>query len=74
MPRATELVLDTGVVVYDTLFVVLAEYTGTVMVTADDKLLRTLQAPSVRALHTRCLELIAYCISRACYNLVAGFR
>jgi predicted nucleic acid-binding protein len=43
MPRATELVLDTGVIIYDALFLVLAEYAGTVMVTADDKLLRTLE-------------------------------
>ena len=43
MPRATELVLETGVIIYDALFLVLAEYTGTVMVAADDKLLRALK-------------------------------
>jgi predicted nucleic acid-binding protein len=43
MPRATELVLDTGVIIYDALFLVLAEHAGTVMVTADDKLLRALE-------------------------------
>ena len=43
MPRAAELVLETGVIVYDALFLALAEYAGTVMVTADDKLLKTLK-------------------------------
>ncbi len=43
MPRAAELVLETGVIIYDALFLALAEYAGTVMVTADDKLLRTLK-------------------------------
>lgn len=43
MPRATELVLETGVIIYDALFLVLAEYAGTVMVTADDKLLKGLE-------------------------------
>jgi predicted nucleic acid-binding protein len=43
MPRAAELVLETGVSIYDALFLALAEYSGTVMVTADDKLLRTLK-------------------------------
>lgn len=43
MPRAAELVLETEVIIYDALFLALAEYVGTVMVTADDKLLRTLK-------------------------------
>lgn len=51
MPRATELVLETGVIVYDALFLALAEYAGTVMVTADDKLLRTLVKHRVRGPH-----------------------
>lgn len=41
MPRAVE-VADTGVIVYDALFVALAEAMNTVVVTADDRLLRTL--------------------------------
>lgn len=43
MPRAAELVLETGVIIYDALFLALAEYADTVMVTADGKLLRTLK-------------------------------
>lgn len=43
MPRAAELALETRVIIYDALFLGLAEYADTVMVTADDKLLRTLK-------------------------------
>ena len=50
MPRATELVLETGVIIYDALFLVLAEYAGTIMVTADDKLLRTLEGTGYASL------------------------
>lgn len=44
MPRAAELVLETGVIVYDALFLALAEYTSTPVVTADGKLLKTLES------------------------------
>ena len=40
--RAVEITLDSGVVVYDALFLALAEEAGTVVVTADYKLLRVL--------------------------------
>ena len=43
MPRAADLVLETEVIIYDALFLALAEYADTVMVTADDKLLRVLK-------------------------------
>jgi predicted nucleic acid-binding protein len=43
MPRAAEMVLETGVIVYDALFLALAEEADTVMVTADDKLLGALR-------------------------------
>lgn len=43
MPRAAELVLETGVIIYDALFLALAEYADTFMVTADDKLLWSLK-------------------------------
>jgi len=43
MPRAAEIVFESGVIVYDALFLTLAEETGTVMVTADRKLLRDLK-------------------------------
>jgi predicted nucleic acid-binding protein len=39
-PRAVEIALESGVIVYDALFLALAEEAGTVVVTADDKLLR----------------------------------
>lgn len=42
MPRAIE-VADTGVIIYDALFIALAEATNTVVTTADDRLLRTLK-------------------------------
>ena len=42
MPRAVQLAFDTGAIVYDALFLALAEDAETVMVTSDGKLLRTL--------------------------------
>ncbi len=43
MPRAAEIASSTGVIIYDALFLALAEDADTVMVTADDKLLRVLR-------------------------------
>jgi len=43
MPRAAEIVLETGVIVYDALFLALAEVADTILVTADEKLLRTVE-------------------------------
>lgn len=43
MPRAAEIVLESGVIVYDALFLALAENAQTVVVTADDKLLKDLK-------------------------------
>lgn len=43
MPRAVEILLETGTIVYDALFLALAEDAGTVVVTADGKLLRDLR-------------------------------
>ena len=43
MPRAAQIALDTGVIIYDALFLALAEDAESVMVTADDRLLKTLQ-------------------------------
>lgn len=43
MPRAAEIVFESEAIVYDALFLALAEETGTVMVTADRKLLRALK-------------------------------
>lgn len=42
MPRAAEIALETGVIVYDALFLSLAEDADTIVVTADDKLLKTI--------------------------------
>lgn len=42
MPRAAEISLQTGVIVYDALFLALAEDAETVMLTADDRLLKTI--------------------------------
>jgi predicted nucleic acid-binding protein len=44
MPRAAEITLETGVIVYDALFLALAEDSQAVVVTADDRLLKDLEA------------------------------
>ncbi len=52
MPRAAEIALETGVIVYDALFLALAEDSGTIMVTADTKLLNILEGtPYARLAH-----------------------
>jgi two-component system response regulator DesR len=43
MPRAAGIVFDSGAIIYDALFLALAESTETLTVTADDKLLRALE-------------------------------
>lgn len=43
MPRAAEIALQTRVIIYDALFLVLAENSETVVVTADGKLLKALE-------------------------------
>ena len=43
MPRATEIVFESGVIIYDALFLALAEYSGAVMITADKRLLNLLE-------------------------------
>lgn len=50
MPRAVELTFETGAIVYDALFLALAEDAETVMVTADGKLLKTLDGTSYAGL------------------------
>ncbi len=44
--RAVEIALTTGVIVYDALFLALAEDAGTVVITADGRLLRSLEDTS----------------------------
>jgi predicted nucleic acid-binding protein len=46
MPRAAEITLESGVIIYDTLFLALAENTDTLVVTADGKLLKALESTS----------------------------
>jgi predicted nucleic acid-binding protein len=46
MPRAAEITLESGVIVYDALFLALAEDMGAVVVTADGKLLMSLEDTS----------------------------
>lgn len=46
IPRAVEITFESGAIIYDALFLALAEEISTVMVTADDKLLRTLKGTS----------------------------
>jgi predicted nucleic acid-binding protein len=52
MPRAVELTFKTGVIIYDALFLALAEDGDTVVLTADGKLLKALEGtPYVRLTH-----------------------
>ena len=44
MSRAAEITFETGVIVYDALFLALAEDAGTKVITADGKLLRALES------------------------------
>lgn len=43
MPHAAEISLESGVIIYDALFLALAEDAETVMLTADDKLLKAIE-------------------------------
>lgn len=43
MSRAAEIALESGVIIYDALFLALAEDAGTVVLTADDKLLKAIE-------------------------------
>ena len=43
MPRAAEITIETGVIVYDALFLALAEYAETAVVTANDELLKAIE-------------------------------
>jgi predicted nucleic acid-binding protein len=43
MPRAADIALETGVIIYDALFLALAEDAEPVVVTADDRLLKALR-------------------------------
>lgn len=50
MPRAVEIAFETGVIIYDALFLALAEETETVVVTADDRLLKGLRETAYASL------------------------
>jgi predicted nucleic acid-binding protein len=43
MPRAAEIAASSGAIIYDALFLALAEYTASIVVTVDNKLLKTLE-------------------------------
>lgn len=55
MPEATKIAADTGCIIYDALFVALAELEDTVVVTADEKLLKALKESRYehRSVHLR---------------------
>ena len=55
MPEATEIAAHTGCIIYDALFVALAQLEDTVVVTADDNLLKALKGSKYghRAVHLR---------------------
>lgn len=46
MPRAVEITLESDVIIYDALFLALAEDADTLVVTADGKLLKALEGTS----------------------------
>ncbi len=50
MPRAAQMALETGVIIYDALFLALGEDVGSLLVTADDRLLKALQETSYAGL------------------------
>ena len=50
MPRAAEIALETGVIVYDALFLTLAEDSEAAFVTAATKLLRTVEETALARL------------------------
>lgn len=50
MPRAAQMALETGVIIYDALFLALGEDVGSLLVTADDRLLKALQGTSYAGL------------------------
>jgi predicted nucleic acid-binding protein len=52
MPRAAEIALQTRVIIYDALFLALAENSETVVVTADGKLLKALEGSPYAHPHT----------------------
>lgn len=43
MPRAAEIALETGMIIYDSLFLALAENSETIVITADSRLLKALE-------------------------------
>lgn len=52
MPRAAEIALETGVIIYDSLFLALAENSETIVITADSRLLKALEGTAhVRLAH-----------------------
>ncbi len=64
MPRAVRIALETGVIIYDALFLALAEDADAVVVTADGKLLETLRGTAYTDL-TRHLAAIGGLIRQA---------
>lgn len=50
MPRAAQMALEIGVIIYDALFLALGEDVGSLLVTADDRLLKALQGTSYASL------------------------
>jgi predicted nucleic acid-binding protein len=56
MPRAAEITLETGVIIYDALFLALAENSETVVITADSRLLKTLEGTT----HARLAHHLTY--------------
>lgn len=61
MPRAAEITFETGVIVYDALFLALAEDSETVVITADGRLLKALEGTT----HARLAHPLAYVDSLA---------
>jgi len=46
MPRAVDIAFETGVIIYDALFLALAEDAETIVITADDRMLKALERTS----------------------------
>lgn len=53
MPRAVDIAFETNVIIYDALFLALAEDAETVVITADDRLLKALEGTAYSDLARR---------------------
>ncbi len=71
MPRAVDIAFETSIIVYDALFLALAEDAETVVITADDRLLKALEGTAYSNL-ARPLTALPYVVPIASFADVEG--